>query len=230
MAVEAQAPLDHIFYAPDILKSAFAQELIRGCAAQHIPCYPTSSQVFEALADREGPQGILAVARQQWAALDQSIPSQNFLGVAIQNPQDPGNVGTILRTMDAIGADGLFLVDGGVDPYHPTAVRASMGAIFHSAITRASSVSLVDWAQNHQVSLYGSSAKGSVDYLNFTDFNWPAILVLGSERAGLTPEIQQACKATLRLPMAGNVTSLNLAVSAGVLLYHMGAYRSGKQA
>ena len=225
-AVEANAPLDHLFYAPDTLKSAFALELIEACTAQHIPCYPTSSQVFESLADREGPQGILAVARQQWSPLEHVIPSKNFWGVAIQNPQDPGNVGTILRTMEAIGAKGLFLIDGGVDPYHPTAVRASMGALFHIAITRAPSESFLNWAGDHQVSLFGSSAKGAVDYLNFTAFDWPAILLVGSERAGLTPEIQQACKATLRLPMSGNVTSLNQAVSTGVLLYHMQANRS----
>ena len=225
-AFESGAPIDHLLYAPGLLTSEFARDLITACTDAGIPCYSTTEQVFESLASKEGPQGILAVVRQQPGKLDQTAVHPGFFGVGVHEPQDPGNVGTILRTLDAVGATGLFLLDGGVDPYHPTAVRASMGALFRIPITRASSADFIRWSEAHQVALYGSSAQGAADYLEIKEFAWPAALVLGSERSGLPPEILNACRKTLRLPMAGSVTSLNLSVAAGVLLYHMQAQRN----
>lgn len=129
-AVESGAQIEMVFYAPDLLKSQYAQDLIEVAGSSGVACYATTAEVFASLALKEHPQGILAVVRQ----LDQQLRALNSQifswGVACVSPQDPGNLGTILRTIDAVGASGLILLDGGVDPYHPSAVRASMGAIF----------------------------------------------------------------------------------------------------
>ncbi|MBF8284673.1 MAG: tRNA/rRNA methyltransferase (SpoU), partial [Anaerolineales bacterium] len=124
------AGLEYICYAPDLLASVFARELIEQQSARGVPCYATSAEVFTSIAEKENPQGLLAVVRQQRRTLAELRPENFGWGVALVAPQDPGNVGTILRTVGAAGASGLLLLDGGADPYHPNAVRASMGALF----------------------------------------------------------------------------------------------------
>jgi TrmH family RNA methyltransferase len=139
--------------------------------------------------------------------------------VALVSPQDPGNVGAILRTLDAVGADGLFLLDGGVELYHPTAVRASMGALFWKPVVQATFEEFIQWARAQSVQLIGASAHADVNYQTLVPRE-PWTLVLGSEQKGLSREQTAACDVTVSLPMRGRVSSLNLAVAAGVLLYH----------
>jgi TrmH family RNA methyltransferase len=118
-------------------------------------------------------------------------------------------------------ASGLLLLESSVDAYHPTAVRASMGAIFRHAVVTASFADFVRWARRQGYHIYGSSAHAEWDYRQVENYHKPAILLLGSEREGLTPEQCAVCERILLLPMRGKVTSLNLAVAAGVLLYTM---------
>jgi TrmH family RNA methyltransferase len=141
---------------------------------------------------------------------------------ALVSPQDPGNVGTILRTLDAVGADALFLLDGGVELYHPTVVRSSMGTIFWKPIIQTSFTEFVDWAHQGNFQLIGTSAHGDIDYQTLVP-RIPWILVLGNEQKGLSIEQINACDVAVSLPMKGRVSSLNLAVAAGVLLYQYSA-------
>jgi len=220
-AAEAGARLDSIFYAPELLTSAFALSLIEQQSSQGVPCYPTTAQVFDSIADRENPQGILALVEQSSLSLD-DITAQNFpWGVALVEPQDPGNVGTILRTIDAVGASGLLLLDSSVDPYYPSAVRASMGTLFWLPIIQTGFNEFIHWALRENYQIYGTSAHDSTNISEITAYQYPAILLMGSEREGLKPAQRDACQWLIRLPMRGRATSLNLAVATGVLLYDM---------
>jgi TrmH family RNA methyltransferase len=220
-AVEADAEFEHIFYAPQLLKGKFALEMIEQATDIGVHCYSTSSEVFTYLAEKENPQGILAVVRQPRKTLTDLDPENCSWGLACVSPQDPGNVGTIMRTIDAVGANGLLLIDGGVDAYHPTAVRASMGAIFRHQVVSASFPDFSNWVKQLGYHVYGTSALGSLDYREVTTYASPMILLLGSERQGLTADQMKICQDVIRLPMRGEVTSLNLAVAAGVLMYGM---------
>jgi TrmH family RNA methyltransferase len=124
--------------------------------------------------------------------------------------------------MDAVGADTLFLLDGGVELYHPTAVRASMGTLFWKPVVQTSFDEFVSWSRKNRHQLIGTSAHGDVDYHTLVP-QFPWILVLGTEQKGLSGEQTSACDVTVALPMRGRVTSLNLAVAAGVLLYQFTA-------
>ena len=218
-AMEAGVQIESIFYAPDLLKSEFGLDLIEKASANAVPCYPTSADVFTTLASKEHPQGILAVVQQSEQQLSELTPENFSWGVACVAPQDPGNVGAILRTIDAVGANGLVLLEGGVDAYHPTAVRASMGAIFRQLVARATFAEFAEWAVKLGYHIYGTSSRGSQVYREIDRYDLPMILLLGSEGQGLTEEQTGICEHMLRIPMKGGVTSLNLAVSAGVLLY-----------
>jgi TrmH family RNA methyltransferase len=213
--------LESIIYAPELLKSDFGLSLVHGQSAAGLPCYPVTRQVFESVADKDNPQGILAVARPKSYSLE-SLSAHNFpWAVGLVAPQDPGNVGTILRTIDAVGASGLLLLDSSVDPYHPSAVRASMGALFWYPLIRASFDEFTRWAVQGGYTLYGTSAHASTDYHDVQSYPRPLILLLGSERQGLSAEQASVCHHLLRLPMHGRGSSLNLAVAAGVMLYAM---------
>jgi TrmH family RNA methyltransferase len=120
--------------------------------------------------------------------------------------------------MDAVGVEVLFLLDGGVELYHPTVIRSSMGTIFRKPIIQTSFDEFVQWSRDGNYQLIGSSARGDVDAQNLVP-QTPWVLLLGNEQKGLSPEQLKACDVTLSLPMQGRVSSLNLAVAAGVLLY-----------
>jgi TrmH family RNA methyltransferase len=221
-ALSAQADVQYICYAPDLLESAFAHDLIAQHAARGLRCYALAPDIFRSLAEKDNPQGILAVVRSGHFKLDTLTPSTHPWLVALVAPQDPGNIGAILRSMDAVGASGLILLDGGADPYHPNAVRASMGALFWMPIVSASFAEFAQWARGQGYRLYGTSAHGVADYQTVA-YARPAVLLLGSEQKGLSAEQAAACETLVQMPMAGKVTSLNLAVAAGIMLYAMRA-------
>jgi TrmH family RNA methyltransferase len=211
--MEAGWNVESILYAPDLLTSPFAHDLISRFSFKP---QPVTAQVMEALADKENPQGIIAIVQQKKRRL-KDVPSFKR-AVALVFPQDPGNVGTILRTMDAANIDTLFLLDGGVELYHPTVVRASMGTLFWKPIIQAGFDEFIEWTRMGSYQLIGTSAKANADYRAFTpQSQW--ILVLGNEQKGLSPTQSAVCDVMVSLPMQGRVSSLNLAVAAGVLLY-----------
>jgi TrmH family RNA methyltransferase len=210
-----------IFYAPDLLKSAFAKRLVDSARATAIPCYATTPQVFTSIAERENPQGILAIVRYPERSINDLNPDNFDWGVALIEPQDPGNIGTILRTIDAVGASGLILLDGGAEAYHPNAIRASMGTVFWYPPVSATFEQFSTWAKQLKYTIYGTSAHGATAYQPGITYNSPRILLMGSERQGLSEYQQAICDQVLRLPMKGKSTSLNLAVATGVLLYAM---------
>jgi TrmH family RNA methyltransferase len=212
-AVDAGWEVEAVLYAPELLTSNFARNLISRLGAKP---QPVSAQVMEALADKENPQGILALVRQRQTRIENLEMMRS--GVALVAPQDPGNVGTILRTLDAVGADILFLLDGGVELYHPTTIRSSMGTIFWKPIIQTSFDHFVAWTRRWQYQLIGTSAHGDVDYQTLVP-KPPWVLVMGNEQKGLSKEQTNQCDVAVSLPMKGRVSSLNLAVATGVLLY-----------
>jgi RNA methyltransferase, TrmH family len=220
-AIEAGASVEYLVYCPDLLTSPFGRDLVDQQRAKRLPVHSVTAPVFATLSERENPTGLLAVVRQQRRKLAELSPANLGWGVAVVAPQDPGNLGTIVRTIDAVGANGLLLLDTGVDPYHPTAVRASLGSLFWVPMATASFAEFAAWVKQHAYHLYGTSAHGATPYQQVPAYQRPAILLLGSEREGLTAEQRAACEAVLQLPMRGKATSLNLAVAAGVMLYAM---------
>jgi TrmH family RNA methyltransferase len=220
-AIEAGWKIETLVYAPEKLTSPYGLQLVDAQNQPNFHCAAMKADIFREIADKENPQGILAVVQERRPRLE-DIPMDNFrLGAALVTPQDPGNVGTILRTLDSVGADGLFLLDGGVDPYHPSAVRASMGTIFWKPPVQASFDGFIMWARRNALQLIGTSAHASSDYRAYQRGGQPVVLVLGSEQKGLSQEQLMACDLSLTIPMKGRASSLNLGVAAGILLYAM---------
>lgn len=210
-----------VYYAPELLKGDFAGKLINITDTLGIACFPMSDYVFISVAEKENPQGILAVVERKVYLLSSLNPHNFNWGVALVAAQDAGNIGTIMRTIDAVNADGLILLDGGADPFHSHAVRASMGTLFWRPVVEATFDEFREWVMQYGYHVVGTSAHARQDYREGTPYPQPAILLMGSEQKGLTQEQSSLCEKMVSIPMKGRASSLNLAVATGVMLYAM---------
>ncbi len=210
-----------LYYAPELLTSDFAQKTIRMAEAYNIASYPLSEYVFVSVTEKENPQGILAVVQRRVIPLSELSPQNFRWGVALVSPQDAGNIGTIMRTIDAVNADGLILLEGGADPFHSNAVRASMGTLFWRPVVEATFDEFRQWSQQYDYHVIGTSAHASQDYREGAPYPRPAILLMGSEQKGLSKDQAAVCEKMVSMPMEGRASSLNLAVATGVMLYAM---------
>lgn len=219
-AIQMGAEIDTLISAPDLLKSQFAVELLSKARNQGIPCLEVTPEVFKTLSVKEGPQGLGAVVHQRWERLDAVRLGNELCWVALDSAQDPGNIGTILRTSDAVGSRGLILLGNCADPYDPSALRASMGALFSQGLAKASFSEFVHWKRQHSYTVVGTSGAATLDYRQ-ASYTSPLVLLMGSEREGLSTEQQALCDSMVRIPMVGRSDSLNLAVATGVVLYEI---------
>lgn len=227
-ALQQNAAVETVLTAPELLSSEYGAELVNEATARGIPLLEVSPSVFESFSLKEGPQGIAAIVRQNWQNLEEIGAMRGDLWVALDAVADPGNLGTILRTADSCGARGVILLDNSTDPYDPTAIRASMGAIFSQRLARASFESFIEWKTRHNIALIGTSDKAAQDY-HYFDYPDTLVLLMGSERMGLHPRAVQACDMLIRIPMLGRSDSLNLAVATGVTLYEILNYRRDRR-
>jgi len=213
--------IQHVIVCPDNLHSSFADELLEKAALQAIEVLEVSREAYATLSGKENPQGMGVVIRQTWCELADIHPAGNDLYVALDRVADPGNLGTILRTLDACGGRGVILLDQCTDPYDPTAIRASTGAIFHLELVRTDTDHFSVWKKDTKAILAGAIAvPGAKDYHSYR-YTSPLILMMGSEREGLTPALTGLCDGLVSIPMIGHVDSLNLAEATAVMLYEI---------
>jgi TrmH family RNA methyltransferase len=219
-AVQLAAPIELLVVAPELLKSDFAQELVAQQHAAGTPLLEVSAVVFASLSQKDGPQGLGAVLRQRWEDLARVTLSRAPGWIALDAVADPGNLGTILRTADAVGAEGLILLGDSTDPYDPAALRGSMGALFAQRLVRSDFASFVGWKHAQHIFVVGTSGSAPADYQSIV-YPQPLVLLMGSERHGLSPSQQAVCDQLVSIPMRGRSDSLNLAVATAVMLYEL---------
>ncbi|MEP0407015.1 MAG: RNA methyltransferase, partial [Roseibium sp.] len=134
--------------------------------------------------------------------------------------RDPGNLGTIIRTVDAVGASGVILIDDCTDPFAVETVRATMGSLFHVPVVKTSATQFKGLLKSWPGTVAGTHLEGSVDYRQ-PEYGESVLLVMGNEQHGLSDEMAAACKTLIRIPQAGQADSLNLAVATGICLYEI---------
>lgn len=180
-----------------------------------------SEKVLGAITRRDNPQMVVGIFQQRWRELKEIAPSAGEVWVALDRVRDPGNLGTIIRTVDAVGAKGVILVGDSTDPFSVETVRATMGSVFAVPVVRSSLDAFLTWRSGTSAMLVGTHLQGSVDYrtVNYTDR--PIVLIMGNEQQGLPQQLADACDSLIRIPQAGRADSLNLAVATGVALYEV---------
>tara|TARA_B100000029_G_scaffold510093_2_gene600817 strand:- start:2475 stop:3266 length:792 start_codon:yes stop_codon:yes gene_type:complete len=212
--------IENIILSSDLLTSTDTKRVIQQAQKNNIAIIEVSKQIFQKISKRDGPQGIAAVVRQDWRSLEDIIPEDNLLWVALTSSGNPGNIGTILRTIDAVGGSGLILLGPSADPWDPTSIRASTGAIFNSTLIRSNWLEFKNWASQNNYHLIGATDEAKV---NYRKINYPnkTVLVMGSEQFGLDISQKKDCSELVSIPMIGSVDSLNLSIACSVILYEI---------
>jgi TrmH family RNA methyltransferase len=180
-----------------------------------------SRAVLEKLAAKENPQNVMGVFEQRWGTLPEpaSCPA-SALWIALDEIRDPGNLGTIIRTADAVGADGIILIGNCCDPYAREAVRATMGSLFAVPLVKAEREVFVHWAQAWPGDRVGTHLNAESDFRE-GGYTGPTLLLMGREGPGMSEEVAAVCNRLVKIPMAGQLDSLNLAVATALMLYEI---------
>jgi TrmH family RNA methyltransferase len=218
-AVEAGADIEALVVAPDLLSQPAVARMVAQQEERGLRVVRISGALFARLADRDGPSGLAAIVRARLAGLGDLSVLPRSVFVALHEVGNPGNLGTIIRTADAVGAAGVLLIGQTTDPFDPAAVKASMGALFSVPVAHAGTADeFFGWVAGHGITVAAASAGGTVGCWD-GELPRPLALLLGSEGAGLPAGILARGDLTIRIPMVGTAESLNLAVAAGVLMY-----------
>jgi TrmH family RNA methyltransferase len=207
-----------IAFSPEGAKHPLASEIIAATEAAGGEAIETTPDILSKMSGKDNPQMLLGAYRQPETGLQQINRSAAPLWIVAQALRDPGNIGTILRTGDAVGAGGLILIDDCADPFSVEAVRASMGALFTQQIATARWEEFLPWLRSGQGQLAGTSLKATHDYLE-AEYCQPCFLLIGNEQQGLPAAYEAECDLLVKIPMAGRADSLNAAVAAAVMAF-----------
>jgi TrmH family RNA methyltransferase len=180
----------------------------------------TSGEILGKITGKDNPQAVVGVYREFDTSLTALDRSSAPIWLVAQALRDPGNLGTMLRTGDAVGAGGLILVDDCADPFSAEAVRASMGAVFTQKIAQARWDEFLPWLRQGPGQLVAASLRDAVPYRG-APYQSPCFIVVGNESRGLPEEYEAACDLKVTMPMKGRADSLNAAVAAAVLAYEV---------
>lgn len=180
-----------------------------------------SEKVLAAITRRENPQMVVGVFVQQMLPLKDIRATDGDVWVALDRVRDPGNLGTVIRTVDAVGARGVILVGDTTDPFSLETVRATMGSIFAVPVAKATEQAFLAWRRDFPGLVAGTHLKGAVDYRSVDFSRGPVLLLMGNEQQGLPDSLADSCDRLLRIPQAGRADSLNLAVATGVMLFEI---------
>jgi TrmH family RNA methyltransferase len=211
-----------VMFSSEGARHPLASEIISATEAAGGDAIETTTDILAKTSGKENPQMLVAAYKQPDSSLDAIDRASAPLWFAAQALRDPGNIGTILRTGDAVGAGGLILIDDSADPYSVEAVRASMGAIFTQKIARATWEEFIGWLRFGPAQLVGTSLKAAQDYLE-VEYHPPSFLLIGNEQQGLPSAYEDACDLLVKIPMAGRADSLNAAVAAAVMAFQVKA-------
>jgi TrmH family RNA methyltransferase len=220
-AARHNARIETLVVCPTLLTHPFALKLATSLTSSGVPTLEVTPEVLHSIALVDDPQGIGAVLRQKWQPLERVKLGGKLCWIAHDTVQSPGNLGSIIRTSDAVGGAGIILLGDSTDPYDPATVRASMGSMFTQRFVRTNPNDLDRWKGQRKWRLVGTSPMARTDYRALDYTSAPVILLMGSERKGLSSELQSICDVIVRIPMVGESDSLNIAVATGVMLYEV---------
>lgn len=205
-ALKSNAPVDYILTVNE--KTDYG----------NIKTYTVTQKVFNRLSDLECPQGIMAVVNMQQYELDDIIKGENDIIVILDGLQDPGNIGTIVRTADAMGANGIIALKGTGDVYNSKAIRASMGSIFHIPMLYVEDpISTYEFLKKKDIKVVATALDGDLYPYDVSFAN--SAIIFGNEGSGISDISREMAEYILKIPMAGSAESLNVASSAAIVLY-----------
>jgi RNA methyltransferase, TrmH family len=214
------ADVEVVLFSPELLTSERALDLVRR-AEDRAPVVEVAADAFVTLSEREHPVGLAVIARASTIRLRDLTIEPDSVFVALHEVGNPGNLGTIVRSVDAAGAAGVIAIGEGTDFWHPNALKSSMGTMFTIPLVTVAGVrDAITWARDNGLTVITTTAHTEIEHWS-TTYSMPALVLFGSEGHGLSQDLLDEGDVAVRIPMRGAATSLNLAVSVGVLLYEI---------
>jgi TrmH family RNA methyltransferase len=230
-AIDSRAPVEAVVICPELAgaRGFSLAERARG----RVQVYEVDRRAYDFFGRhfslKQGVQGIGALVRQSHLPLASARVSAGSFFVALSAVEDAGNVGAILRTCDAVGCSGVILLDGTADPYGPSSVRASLGAVLTLSMFRAGWAEFRDFLERTGAALIGTSPHATTAYRE-AEFSRPFVLLAGNEARGLSSDEIRACRQVVSIPMVGFRDSLNVAIATSIVLYEaFGQYQAAEQ-
>jgi RNA methyltransferase, TrmH family len=219
-AMDAGCLPEMIWHSPESGHHPLVHTLTSATEAAGGEVLITSADIMAKLSGKDNPQAIIGIYKELLTPLLNIDRSHSNIWIVAERLRDPGNLGTILRTGDAVGAGGLILIDDCTDPFSVEAVRASMGAIFTQSITAARWEEFIPWLRNGPGQLVGTSLNATQDYQH-PRYATPTFLLVGNESQGLPEAYETECDLLVKMPMMGKADSLNAAVATAVMAYEI---------
>jgi TrmH family RNA methyltransferase len=219
-ALDAGVTPEMLWHSPESANHPLVVRLTEATEAAGGEVVVTHPDILSKLSGKDNPGSVLGVYHERLTPLNQVDRGTADIWIVAQALRDPGNLGTMLRTGDAVGAGGLILIDDCTDPFSVEAVRASMGAIFTQSVSVASWADFVTWLRAGPGQLVGTSLNTDVDYQALR-YEAPTFILVGNEAQGLPAEYEAECDLLVKMPMLGKADSLNAAVATAVMAYEV---------
>lgn len=204
-----------VFYCPDIISNADFDAVVENCDCNY---YEIPQHLYDKVAYRGGTEGVIAELHCKEMNLESLKLKENPLVVILESVEKPGNLGAVLRSADASGVDAVIVCDPLTDMYNPNLIRSSIGAIFTVPVATATSEETIKWLKDNNIKIYTAQLQDSEWYYD-TDMKGATAIVMGTEAAGLTTAWRKAADAHIKIPMLGKLDSLNVSVSAAILMF-----------
>ena len=211
--LDASYEVNSIFFCPELTTITTLSQL-----SASITTYEVSPEVYEKMAYRGSTEGVIAIVQSRQLQLKDLQLKSNPLLMVLESVEKPGNLGAILRSADAAGADAVIVCDPLTDLYNPNLIRSSIGAIFSVPCIACSSDDCISFLKKNNIKILTAQLQDSKLYYD-TDMTCGTAIIMGTESTGLTDVWRQAADAHIRIPMLGQLDSLNVSVSAAILLF-----------
>jgi TrmH family RNA methyltransferase len=219
-ALEAGRTPELLWHAPESTTHPLVQKLAAATEAAGGEVLVSSADILSKLSGKDNPGAVLGVYPDKLTPLEAIDRTTSGIWIVAERLRDPGNLGTILRTGDAVGAGGLILIDDCADPFSVEAVRASMGALFTQTIAAARWEDFIPWLRKGPGQLVGTSLNSDTDY-QAPRYEVPTFLLIGNESQGLPEAYEKQCDLLVKMPMRGKADSLNAAMACAVIAYEV---------
>jgi len=219
-AHHAELKIETLFICRDLFLGSNEEKLIQEIASRGALILPCSSAVFQKLSYRDRPDGLIAVAKQLHLSLESLKPSKVPFYVVAEGIEKPGNLGTILRSSDAVGVDAVIVCDKCTDIHNPNVVRASVGTLFTLPVVEAEGEATFDWLKKQGMIIVAATPAAEREYTQI-DLTQPVALAVGTEQYGLSKRWMEGADMQVKIPMLGVADSLNVAMATTLLLYEV---------
>ncbi|MDP4179660.1 MAG: 23S rRNA (guanosine(2251)-2'-O)-methyltransferase RlmB [Bacillota bacterium] len=219
-ALKENANIKEIIVSETLFKNDMGKDILTLINSKGINYYTVSEKIFNEISGTQTPQGIMAVVEIKEFTLEDIISGANRI-IILESLQDPGNMGTIIRTADASGMTGIILSKGCVDIYNQKVLRSTMGSIFHLPIHQTEDLNkTLEALRSKGIRTYAAHLNGTINYYDMNEYDNIAIII-GNEGNGISNETADSADILVKIPMHGKAESLNASVAAGILMYEI---------